>query len=95
MLWLRRVAVTVISCSASEELSVLLAAGSAAHAPKDALPKIAAIAKESFEFIVIPLCVVERAINQGDMSRLPYLPSRKVETQRKRFLRIISYLSVC
>ena len=61
MLSLRRCAVTVISCRVS-----LLAAGAAvasgpsagaptAPAPKDTPPRMAAIAVESFEFIVHPL----------------------------------------
>jgi len=55
MLCERRVAVTVISWSASEFTSVLLAAWSAADALKETPPKIDAIAIESFEFIVHPL----------------------------------------
>jgi hypothetical protein len=54
MLCERRVAVTVISCSASDEVSLLLDAGSAAHAPNDAPPNIAAIANESFVFMCHP-----------------------------------------
>src|ERR1700761_1667470 len=52
----RRWAVTVISCSASElgPASLPPAGVSAAEAPKETLPRIAATAYETFDFIAIP-----------------------------------------
>jgi hypothetical protein len=55
MLCERRVAVTVISWSASELTSGTVLAWSAAAALKETPLKIDAIATESFEFIVHPL----------------------------------------
>src|ERR1700761_9258918 len=57
MLSLRRWAVTVISCSASglgADSLLLLAGVSAADAPRETLPRIAATAYETFDFIAIP-----------------------------------------
>jgi hypothetical protein len=84
MLCERRVAVTVISWSASGELSALPELWSAAAAANDEPPKIAAIAKDSFVFMVIPSFFVERAINRLDMSRFAYLVPSLCWTQWQR-----------
>jgi hypothetical protein len=55
MFCVRRCAVTVISASVSVAASVLPVARSAADAPKDAPPKMAATAYEIFGFIVLSL----------------------------------------